>query len=124
MKLLKTNTKQYKSNFNKYFTLMMQNNEYCNTIDKLLLCFDSEYNYDNNKKRYPNLQDRLSEYLQGLPYGFDLCYNWQILDFAAQVHELPKVPENKEKIILKNIYSHCAMMILRLGDDYIIKDLY
>lgn len=29
--------------------------------------FESEYNYSNNKKIFPNLQDRICSYLQGLP---------------------------------------------------------
>ena len=124
--LLRTNTNKYKDNFKKHLNtaLRFHGNNYCENINDLLLCFNSEYNFDNNKKRYPNLQDRLANYLQGIPYGFYFCNRYQILDFACMVHELPKIPENKEKVIIDNFYNHCAFMMLKLGNKTTVNELY
>ncbi len=126
MKLLRTNTNQYKNNFKTMLNneLLSQDDGYCENINDLLLCFNNEYNFDNNKKRYPNLQNRLSEYLAGLPYGFGFAYKHQILEFASSLHEIEQIPENKQDIIINNFYSHCAYMIIKLGSDEIIKQLY
>lgn len=126
MKLLKTNTNQYKDNFKNTLNTILRNYSdcYCENINDLLLCFNHEYNHSYNKKRFPNLQDRLSEYLKGLPYGFGFAYRYEILDFACLVHNLSKIPEDKEDIIIKNFYKHCAFMMLKLGDKTTVKELY
>jgi len=44
-----------------------------NDYDKMhhfFKCFDSEYNHEYNRKRWPNLQDRIREYISGLPSCF------------------------------------------------------
>jgi len=126
MKLLRTNTNQYKNNFKKHLNdaLLNSSDGYCENINDLLLCFNSEYNYQNNKKRYPNLQNRICNYLQGLPYGFGFGYKYQILEFAATLHKIEKIPENKENIIINNFYNHCAFMLMKLGSKEIVKELY
>lgn len=125
MKLLKTNTNQYKDNFKKHITTMFYYNggEFANTIDKFLICFNQEHNFEYNKRKFPNLQDRLADYLQGCPYGFNISYNYEILDFACVVHELSSIPEDKQDVIIENFYNHCSCMILRLADKQIIKIL-
>ena len=37
-------------------------------------CFNEEFNYIQNRKRYPNLTDRIANYLQGLPSCFNIDY--------------------------------------------------
>ena len=37
-------------------------------------CFNAEFNYIQNKKRYPNLTDRIEDYLRGLPSCFNIDY--------------------------------------------------
>lgn len=126
MKLLRTNTNEYKNNFKTILNdyLLNYGDNYCENINDLLLCFNNEYNYENNKKRYPNLQTRLKEYLQGTPYGFGFAYKDEILSFAAEVHKIEKIPTNKEDIIISNFYNHCAAMILRIANKQTVKELY
>ena len=124
--LLRTNTNQYKNNFKTVLNnvLLNYNDNYCENINDLLLCFNDEYNYENNKRRYPNLQSRLADYLQGLPYGFGFAYKYEILEFAAKCHGINSIPENKEDVIIKNFYNHCAMMILRVANKTNVEQLY
>lgn len=116
--MLKTNTKKYRENFRKVLNRDLKEYDcgenYCSNIDQLLIRFDEEYNYKNNKIRYPNLQNRLKEYLQGLPYGFGYAYYHQILKFAEEVHQ-GKLTEKEEDKIIENFYNHCSYMILRLA---------
>lgn len=37
-------------------------------------CFNEEYNYNYNKRLYPNLQKRISEYIQGLPTCINIAF--------------------------------------------------
>ena len=37
-------------------------------------CFNEEYNYNYNKRLYPNLQKRISEYIQGLPNCLSIAF--------------------------------------------------
>ena len=115
--MLKTNKKEYRNNFKTELNSILKDADngenYCKNLNQLLIRFDEEYNYLNNKKRYPNLQKRLSEYLGGLPYGFNFAYKYQILEFAEIVHEC-KLTEKQENRIIENFYLHCSFMILRL----------
>lgn len=124
MTLLKTNSNKYKANFKKFATLEIQNYTELKNIDQFLVRFDHEYNFENNKKRYPNLQNRISQWLQGLPSGFSFCYSHEMLEFACLVHELPKIPVEKERAIIDNFYNHCAFMLLKLASKDIINQLY
>lgn len=38
-------------------------------------CFNNEYNYDYNKRCYPNLQVRIAEYLKGLPACIGIAFS-------------------------------------------------
>ena len=123
-KLKRTNTNEYKKAFYKEFNLMLQNyGSYNTTINKLIASFEIEANHDNNKKKFPSLQARLADWLQGLPDGFTLCYRYEILDFVASTHGILKVPEDKEDICIKNIYSFCANMIIKTLDNSTINHL-
>lgn len=126
MSLLKTNSKKYQDNFKNYFVELFKDNTsgYINSIDEFLTHFNSEFNFDNNKKRIPNLQNRLASYLQGMPYGFNFCYNEDFLSLAAELHEIEKVPADKEKVIIKNFYNHCAAMFLKLANKETVNKLY
>jgi len=126
MKLLRTNTNEYKNNFKTVLEsyLFDDAHGYCENINDLLLCFNSEYNFENNKQRYPNLQNRIANWLQGMPSGFSFGYRNEILNFASEVHKIDKIPENKEDIIINNFYNHCAAMLIRLGSKQIVNELY
>ena len=124
--MLRTNTNQYKNNFKEMLNneLLNMGDDYCENINDLLLCFNNEYNYENNKRRYPNLQNRLSEYLSGLPYGFSFGYKYQILDFEAALRQVDEIPASKQEGIINNFYNHCAYMLIKLGSNEIVNELY
>lgn len=44
-------------------------------INYFFACFDKEYNDTYYKRLYPNLQKRISEYIQGLPSCFSIDYS-------------------------------------------------
>lgn len=79
-------------------------------------CFDSEYNYEANKRRYPNLQERISEWLMGLPSCIDIAfYNWDILSLAKEWQMIPSdATEKVEDKLLENWWSLIARKILIL----------
>ena len=43
-------------------------------IQYVWTCFDSEFNFLNNKIRYPNHQDRVANWLQGLPSSINIDF--------------------------------------------------
>jgi len=72
-------------------------------IQEVLRRFEIEYNYPDNKKRYPNLQARFAEWLMGLPclqvdfYHFDmikLAKAWGALPENATEKQCDKITEN------------------------------
>ena len=63
--------------------------------------FKSEFDYENNKRRIPNDQERFSDYLNGLPFSFEF-YNDDIENF---LNSLGINPEGKK-------YSNDQMMKL------------
>lgn len=63
----------------------------CN-IEELFNNFESEFNHEYNKKRYPNLTQRVGQWLSGLPNYIDIpFYYWDIENlvksFKADVTE-------------------------------------
>ena len=125
--MLKTNTKIYKANFKKELNNVLldySDNGYCDNINDLVLCFNSETNNEYNKRRLPNLNERFADYLSGLPYGFNFTWREEILEFSALVHGIKEIPENKEDLIVNNFYNHCATMILRIADKTTVAELY
>ena len=98
--------------------------------DKVQFLFDNfkSVNYENNKKRYPNLQDRFANWFQGLPSTFnldfenyrilELLYNWEVLTESDS--------ESKKDKYLNNWFKFWAAKTLQLASklkvDY--SDLY
>ena len=78
---MKKNVREYK-NVGVQFAYVLDciyNDEKDNMSDKEAInyffeCFNEEYNYDYNKRLYPNLQKRISEYIQGLPTCFGIAF--------------------------------------------------
>jgi len=59
---------------------------------RLLSEFHRVANYPNNLQRFPNNQDRFSDYLQGIPFNFEYSY-WEI---AKYLNSLGINPTGKE----------------------------
>jgi len=124
--LLKTNTNKYKNNFKTSLEATFKDSTFNEIKDfnDFLKAFDSEFNHNYNKRRLPNLCDRLADYLMGSPLGFNFIYGYQKLEFAAELHEINEIPKDKEDIIINNFYNHCASMILRLANKELVNKLY
>ena len=115
-KLMKTNSKRYQANMDKYLfdCINSEDLELKTLQQKIAYAMECFNNYDSpfNQRRFPNLQARFADFLQGLPFAFDY-WNDDILRAVAVLHEIDKVPENKEQVVLNNYYSHLAYNILK-----------
>lgn len=77
--------------------------------------FHSEYDYEFNRREYPNLQERISEYLKGLPihiayenYNIGLIgKEWGIVNDSKQ-----------EARFVNNWFSVCAFRLIQLCEHY------
>lgn len=61
--------------------------------------FDVEYNYDNNKKRYPNLHYRVTEWVKDrMTFG---CYTYPICEWLVENELVSEdfIPKNKDLTI-------------------------
>jgi hypothetical protein len=72
-------------------------------------------NYPNNIQRYPNILDRIDNYMMGLPFNFDFS-NYDKLQIVSKLHGVDKIPENKEDSVIENFNKHIAMRILKLHE--------
>jgi len=123
--MLRTNSNKYKANLVNFINTELS--EYIGepkTVNDLLNFFDSEYNYDNNKKRYPNLQNRLKEYLQGLPYNIAQPYYNNIIKFEMDMREMEIATQRQKDNFVKYHYSNLAAQILRIADKKLVDKLY
>jgi hypothetical protein len=89
------------------------------TAERLLqVCkaFHSEYNFPDNKKRYPSLQLRFAEWLMGLPSAFNVEYrNFAILELAKKWEAIPQnATEKQEDKILENWFQFAANKFFQL----------
>ena len=81
-------------------------------------CFETEYNYQANKFRYPNLRNRISEYLQGLPTcgGSLPCYYVDIIKDAKNIHgvDYDDLTVKSVDYICDNWYEFISSHLLRI----------
>lgn len=45
-------------------------------VDYFFGCFQKEFDDEYNRRMYPNLQDRIAQYLQGLPSCIGIAYTY------------------------------------------------
>ena len=119
--MIKTNTKEYKAKIFKYILECIDSeDENLKTpkqkIDHFFNRFESEFNYKNNQLRHPNFQDRIANYLMGLPFNFEF-ENYKILQLAEELHDC-KLTEKEEDRILSNYWNHLAFKIIQLKYKY------
>lgn len=73
--------------------------------------FLSEYNYPDNRRRTPNLQARVAEWLSGLP--LNIAYtNADILALAEEWHGETVEGDRADRIV-ENWFSHAAFHLLK-----------
>ena len=117
--LLKTNSKQYVSAWEAYVAdcIDVNGDESPSLKAKLghaAMRFASEYGYPDNLRRFPNVQVRLKEYLQGLPFSFAFNYT-DITETACKLHGVATLTDKQADMIQEQWFNHCAMMLLRIA---------
>jgi len=82
-------------------------------------CYDREFNHEYNKKRYLNEQERLKNYLQGLPSCINIpFYNWDILEMYKKINGIKSVSSKKEESVLKYYWDKIAFTLIQLKQKY------
>jgi hypothetical protein len=120
MKTLKTNTKEFNEMYFKYIleSINFEDFDPKNDKEKMELFwvdFDQRANFENNKKRIPNLQDRIADFLRGIPYNFKFA-NHEILEMAVNQRSLPEnYTEKQADRILENYWNFTALKIMQLS---------
>ena len=90
-----------------------------NDAEKLafvLDCFNKEVNYENNKRRIPNLQLRFADYLMGSPSCITIDFeNYKILQIAKLWGSIPEnATEKQEDKILSNWFNFISAKFFQL----------
>lgn len=120
---MKKNIRDYKANGNQFAYVLNSINvtDYDgNEIDAtdrervkyFLKCFEIEYNYEYNKKRYPNIQERISEYLKGLPSCIGIEFeNYKIAEIGKSWGYCKNERKESESFI-PNIFGFVYISVL------------
>ncbi len=120
--MLKTNSKKYLNNIQNYILDSIDGTEYdiktetpTEKLQFLFDCFEVEFNYKNNQLRYPNLQDRFANWLQGLPSAINIPHQYnKILELSKKLLEVENLGEELENKIIDNYWSFMAFHIIKL----------
>jgi len=120
--MLRTNSKKYLNNIQNYILDSIDGTEYdiktetpTEKLQFLFDCFEVEFNYKNNKLRYPNFQNRFANWLQGLPSAIDLPYQeFKILQLSKILLEVYTLTEKQKETIINNYWSFMAYHIIKL----------
>ena len=75
-------------------------------------CFDAEFNYQANKRRFPCLSERIGDYLRGLPSCCDIDYwNEDILKLGLKWGVLDSIEGRKADKFVENFFTVCGLRI-------------
>lgn len=138
MKIIKKTSKEWDQiNFNYIESCIMDNESifqsYEVTTESLtdrvkfvLDCFNSEYNYINNKKRYPNLSNRIGDWFMGLPSVINIDFeNYKIIEIGKQMGVLSQdATEKQEDKFLESWFTYNAHYLLKLAKKLKIETNY
>lgn len=76
-------------------------------------CFENEFNYPYNKRIYPNMQDRIAQYLQGLPSCIGIDFeNYKIAEIGKSWGYCKT--ERKESKFINRWFSVIALRLIQL----------
>lgn len=76
--------------------------------------FNDEFNFRYNKRMFPNLQERIGEYLKGLPSCCNIDYtDYNILLLGVKWGVLSRTDDKKAGNFLDNFFSVCGLRILQ-----------
>jgi hypothetical protein len=77
-------------------------------------CFEQEFNFQYNKRMFPNLAERIGEWLRGLPSCCNIDYaNHNILLLGVKWGELSSTEDKKADKFLENFFPKCGVRILQ-----------
>lgn len=124
---MKKNIRNYKVN-GKQFSYVLDSinvtdydgNEIAEVTDKERVkyffdCFNAEYDSPYMREVYPNLQDRISQYLQCLPNCIHVAFrNYEILQIGKSWGYCKT--ERKENQFIANWFNYMALRLLQLKD--------
>ena len=120
--MLNVNSTQYRQNFAAYLMDCVDNEDNPSQTETLkgkleyiMSRFDAEYDCGYSRRRWPNLADRMANYLAGLPFSFAFD-NYEVKQVAAKLHGIEAIPEKKQAMILNQWFQHLAHMILKLAN--------
>ena len=83
-------------------------------LDFFISCFNEEFNNQYNKRRFPSLQERIGEYLQGLPSCFNVDFYEDDIIRLGIIWEVLKNEEDKKKgKFVANFFSVLGCRILQ-----------
>jgi len=87
-------------------------------IDFVMQCFSTEYDNKYNRAVYPNLTDRVADWLQGLPPCINIAfYNREILRLAVEWGSISEGATLKQKDrILDNYWRFMAWQLIKLSN--------
>lgn len=123
---MKKNIRDYKRNGNQFTYILdsitvsdFEGNEIGATdkekVKYFFDTFEQEYNYSYNKKLYPNLQDRIASYLQGLPSCINVAFeNYAIIEIGKSWGYCTS--ERKESEFINNWFSFIAFRLIKLKE--------
>lgn len=116
--MLRTNTKQHNANVRQFIISNIAEDingrSESAQIDWIAEDLDRQVNYEYNLKRLPNFQDRIADYLQGLPYSFVACYNDEMIEQACLFMEVETLDEKLGQKIIANYYNFMAFQLIKL----------
>lgn len=78
--------------------------------------FNAEYNYPENKRRIPNLQARVAEWLSGVALNIPI-YNSDIIDTVERWHETTLTDKQATRVI-ENWFSFMAFRLMQCVRHY------
>ena len=123
--MLKTNSKKYLINIRTYLSSAIDGTDYgvetttpAQKLAFLFETFDNEFNHKYNVKAYPNTQDRLAQWLAGLPSAISLpFYCYDIIELAKELQEVDTYTKKMEDRICKNYFNFMAYHLLKFNSD-------
>lgn len=122
MTMLKTNSFEYKEKFQNHILECINSEDVelktpVAKLKHLFAEFDRVANHKYNLHKLPNEQERLADYLMGLPFDFEFS-NHGIIKLAEELHEC-KLTEDQKDTILSGYWKHLAFHLLKLRKEYI-----
>lgn len=78
--------------------------------------FEREHNYAENKRFYPNAQERVASWLAGLPLNIAYSYA-DIIELAERWHET-ELDEKQREMVCERWFEHLAFNLMYLWKRY------